>query len=66
MRGYSTALIEREDFSAGASAHCFKVVQRGAGDTTPERAGKLEFVRKFDVATTADRMLFWVGFEALP
>jgi glycerol-3-phosphate dehydrogenase len=29
MRGYSTALIEREDFSAGASAHCFKVVHGG-------------------------------------
>jgi glycerol-3-phosphate dehydrogenase len=29
IRGYSTALIEREDFSAGASAHCFKVVHGG-------------------------------------
>jgi glycerol-3-phosphate dehydrogenase len=29
LRGYSTALIEREDFSAGASAHCFKVVHGG-------------------------------------
>jgi glycerol-3-phosphate dehydrogenase len=29
MRGFNTALIEREDFSAGASAHCFKVVHGG-------------------------------------
>ena len=29
IRGYATALIEREDFSAGASAHCFKVVHGG-------------------------------------
>jgi glycerol-3-phosphate dehydrogenase len=29
LRGYRTALIEREDFSAGASAHCFKVVHGG-------------------------------------
>lgn len=29
LRGYSTALIERDDFSAGASAHCFKVVHGG-------------------------------------
>jgi len=29
LRGFSTALIEREDFSAGASAHCFKVVHGG-------------------------------------
>jgi glycerol-3-phosphate dehydrogenase len=29
IRGYSTALVEREDFSAGASAHCFKVVHGG-------------------------------------
>ena len=29
LRGYETALIEREDFGAGASAHCFKVVHGG-------------------------------------
>jgi len=29
LRGYRTGLIEREDFSAGASAHCFKVVHGG-------------------------------------
>jgi glycerol-3-phosphate dehydrogenase len=29
LRGYSTALIEREDFGAGVSAHCFKVVHGG-------------------------------------
>jgi glycerol-3-phosphate dehydrogenase len=29
LRGFSTALIEREDFGAGASAHCFKVVHGG-------------------------------------
>ena len=29
LRGFNTALIEREDFSAGASAHCFKVVHGG-------------------------------------
>jgi glycerol-3-phosphate dehydrogenase len=29
LRGFSTALIEREDFSAGSSAHCFKVVHGG-------------------------------------
>lgn len=29
LRGFSTALIEREDFSVGASAHCFKVVHGG-------------------------------------
>src|SRR5689334_23183194 len=29
LRGFSTALIERDDFSAGASAHCFKVVHGG-------------------------------------
>lgn len=29
LRGHRTALIEREDFSAGASAHCFKVVHGG-------------------------------------
>lgn len=29
LRGYNTALIESEDFSAGASAHCFKVVHGG-------------------------------------
>jgi len=28
--------------------------------------GKLEFIRKYDADTTADRVLFWVGFEALP
>ncbi|HVY81504.1 MAG TPA: FAD-dependent oxidoreductase [Steroidobacteraceae bacterium] len=29
LRGYRTALIEREDFGAGSSAHCFKVVHGG-------------------------------------
>ncbi len=29
LRGFKTALIEKEDFSAGASAHCFKVVHGG-------------------------------------
>src|SRR3954463_7649837 len=29
LRGFNTALIEREDFSSGASAHCFKVVHGG-------------------------------------
>jgi glycerol-3-phosphate dehydrogenase len=29
LRGFNTALIEKEDFSAGASAHCFKVVHGG-------------------------------------
>ena len=29
LRGFNTALIERDDFSAGASAHCFKVVHGG-------------------------------------
>lgn len=29
LRGYRTALIEREDFGGGASAHCFKVVHGG-------------------------------------
>jgi glycerol-3-phosphate dehydrogenase len=29
LRGYRTALIERDDFSSGASAHCFKVVHGG-------------------------------------
>ncbi|MGH8137912.1 MAG: glycerol-3-phosphate dehydrogenase/oxidase [Steroidobacteraceae bacterium] len=29
LRGFNTALIEREDFSAGASAHCFKIVHGG-------------------------------------
>jgi len=29
LRGFNTALLEREDFSAGASAHCFKVVHGG-------------------------------------
>jgi len=29
LRGYATALIEKDDFSAGASAHCFKVVHGG-------------------------------------
>lgn len=29
LRGYRTALIEREDFGSGASAHCFKVVHGG-------------------------------------
>jgi len=29
LRGHSTALIEKDDFSAGASAHCFKVVHGG-------------------------------------
>ena len=29
LRGYTTALIELEDFGAGTSAHCFKVVHGG-------------------------------------
>lgn len=29
LRGLSTALIERDDFGGGASAHCFKVVHGG-------------------------------------
>lgn len=29
LRGFNTALIEKEDYSAGASAHCFKVVHGG-------------------------------------
>jgi glycerol-3-phosphate dehydrogenase len=29
LRGFKTALIEREDFSAGTSAHCFKIVHGG-------------------------------------
>jgi glycerol-3-phosphate dehydrogenase len=29
LRGYHTALIEREDFGGGTSAHCFKVVHGG-------------------------------------
>jgi len=29
LRGLSVALIERHDFGAGASAHCFKVVHGG-------------------------------------
>lgn len=29
LRGFRTALIEREDFGSGASAHCFKVVHGG-------------------------------------
>ncbi len=29
LRGLRTALIEREDFGAGSSAHCFKVVHGG-------------------------------------
>ncbi len=29
LRGFRTALIERDDFGAGASAHCFKVVHGG-------------------------------------
>jgi glycerol-3-phosphate dehydrogenase len=29
LRGFNTALVERENFSAGASAHCFKVVHGG-------------------------------------
>lgn len=29
LRGFRTALIEREDFGAGASAHCFKIVHGG-------------------------------------
>src|SRR5262245_986601 len=29
LRGLKTALIEREDFGAGSSAHCFKVVHGG-------------------------------------
>lgn len=29
LRGFDTALIEREDFAGGTSAHCFKVVHGG-------------------------------------
>lgn len=29
LRGYNTALIERDDFGGGTSAHCFKVVHGG-------------------------------------
>ena len=29
LRGYRTALIERQDFGGGTSAHCFKVVHGG-------------------------------------
>jgi glycerol-3-phosphate dehydrogenase len=29
LRGFATALIEKEDFGHGASAHCFKVVHGG-------------------------------------
>src|SRR5688500_2912899 len=29
LRGFSTALIEKEDFGGGTSAHCFKVVHGG-------------------------------------
>jgi len=29
LRGFSTALIEKDDFGAGTSAHCFKVVHGG-------------------------------------
>ncbi|HEY6482905.1 MAG TPA: FAD-dependent oxidoreductase [Steroidobacteraceae bacterium] len=47
LRGFRTALIEREDFSAGASAHCFKVVHGGIryiqhGDVRRLRASCLE------------------------
>jgi glycerol-3-phosphate dehydrogenase len=47
LRGFNTALIEREDFSAGASAHCFKVVHGGIryiqhGDIRRLRASCLE------------------------
>ena len=47
LRGFNTALIEREDFSAGASAHCFKVVHGGIryiqhGDIPRLRASCLE------------------------
>ncbi len=28
--------------------------------------GKLEFARKYDVATSNDRQLFWTGFVSLP
>src|SRR5690242_19118843 len=47
LRGYRTALIEREDFGGGASAHCFKVVHGGIryiqhGDIPRLRASCLE------------------------
>ena len=47
LRGFNTALIEREDFSAGASAHCFKVVHGGSryvqhGDVRRLRASCFE------------------------
>jgi len=29
LRGYKTALVERDDFGGGTSAHCFKVVHGG-------------------------------------
>jgi glycerol-3-phosphate dehydrogenase len=29
LRGFKTALVERDDFGAGTSAHCFKVVHGG-------------------------------------
>jgi glycerol-3-phosphate dehydrogenase len=29
IRGFSTALVERDDFGAGTSAHCFKIVHGG-------------------------------------
>ncbi|MGH8323059.1 MAG: FAD-dependent oxidoreductase, partial [Steroidobacteraceae bacterium] len=29
LRGFTTCLIEREDFGGGTSAHCFKVVHGG-------------------------------------
>ncbi|HZO23256.1 MAG TPA: glycerol-3-phosphate dehydrogenase/oxidase [Steroidobacteraceae bacterium] len=47
LRGFNTALIERGDFSTGASAHCFKVVHGGIryiqhGDVPRLRASCLE------------------------
>src|SRR3569833_156392 len=47
LRGFNTALIEREDFSAGASAHCSKVVHGGIryvqhGDARRLRSSRLE------------------------
>jgi glycerol-3-phosphate dehydrogenase len=41
LRGYHTALIEREDFGGGTSAHCFKVVHGG-----------IRYVQHADVART--------------
>lgn len=41
LRGYRTALVERDDFGGGTSAHCFKVVHGG-----------IRYVQHADVART--------------